>query len=455
MDLDPVYTFIESNRDAFIEDLRRVIRVPSLSTQKGGTKKCADLLVEMMKEVGIAAITIDTDRQPVVFGEATSQVGNRTLLIYNHYDVVPADPLEEWCCDPFAAEIRDGKIIGRGATDSKGNLMSHLKAVEAFLKAEGDLPVNLKFIFDGEEEIGSPSLPKFIDSHKELLKADAVLSFDGGFSGGNSPTITFGNGGILYVELRATGASKILHSSRGGHLVPNAAWELVWALSTIKDPDERVLIDGFYDNVRSLTAGDEALMRAVDWDDEEQYAAFGVKRFLKDLKGMDAIRTLFFEPKCTICGFTAGYSGPGAKTSLPNTASAKLHFSLTADQLPEEIFQKLKEHLAKSGFQNIELIKHAATEPSVCSVKSTIAQATIKAAETVYEDKPFVMSRLNGYGRQSTWIANRLGVEGSMTGIGPPHFNGHAPNEFITVEHYMKGIQYAAAIWKIYSEFMP
>ncbi|MFX0202225.1 MAG: M20/M25/M40 family metallo-hydrolase [Candidatus Hodarchaeota archaeon] len=451
MSLNETYSYIDVNQDRFVEDLRRFVRIPSISTQKGGTRKCAELLVEMMREIGIGARIIETEWQPYVFGEVKSQVSNKTLLIYNHYDVVSPDPTEAWTCDPFAAELREGKIIGRGATDSKGNLMAHLKAVEAFFEASGDVPINLKFIFDGEEEIGCVSMPGFIETYKPLLMADAVLSFDSGFTDGEAPTITFGNGGILYLEFIARGSEKILHSSRAGHLVKNPIWELVWALSTLKDPSERVLIDGFYDNIRAITEEDENLMKEVPWDDQKQYKTFGVKDFLKGLKGVDALRTMFFEPKCTICGFNAGYSGRGVKTVLPNIASAKVHFSLTADQLPNEILDKLKTHLLKHGYGSIELTELTATEPSVCSTQSEIAEATKGAVEPVYGAKPLVLPRLYGYGRQSTWIANRLGIEGVMTGIGPPDFNGHAPNEFMTVEHFIKGIKFAATIWQVYS----
>lgn len=450
MSLDRVYSYIESNQDRFIEDLRKIVRIPSISTQEGGTKKCAELLVELMREVGIEARVMETEWQPFVFGEVKSHIGKKTLLVTGHYDVVSPDPVKDWVYDPFAAEIHEGKIIGRGATDSKGNLMTHLKAVESF-KTVGDLPLNLKFLFDGEEEIGSPSMPKFIDEHKELLKADAVLTFDGSFREVNAPTISFGNGGILYVEIEATGANKVNRSSYSGHLVPHPAWDLVWALSTVKSPDERVLIDGFYDNVKPPTEDQMRVLMEAPWDDEQQYKRLGIKRFVKDLKGIDALRTLLFEPKCTICGLSAGYP-PGVQTILPNHAKAKIDFRLVPDQLPDDIFQKLKDNLLKHGIKNIKLTKLAATEPSYCSMPSNIGQATIKAAKEVWKEEPFVRPKSIGYGRQSSWIANRLGIEeGVGTGIGPRNARQHHPNEFMTIENFIKGIKYTTNIWHNYA----
>lgn len=452
VNLRAVYRSIDEMAEKYVEDLRGLIRLPSISTEAGGTRQCGERLRCMMEQLGIETRLLETHWQPYVFGQMKSRGSDKTLLVYNHYDVVSADPLQEWICDPFAAELRDGKIIGRGATDSKGNLMAHLAAVESFVRVAQDVPINLKFLFDGEEEIGCVSMPALLREHRELLHADAVLSFDSGFTDGDAPTITFGNGGILYLEVTARGGRKILHSSRGGNLVPNPLWDLVWALATLKGPDQRIRIERFYENVRPVTSADEALMQDMPWDDARQREAFGVEEFLRDLSGVEAVRAMFFEPKCTLCGITGGYAGEGVKTVLPNVASAKIHFSLTADQLPDEILDKLRAHLQRQGCENLELRTLSATEPSVCSPDSEIGKATRRAAEQVYGAKSVVLPRLYGYGRQATWIANRLGVQGVMTGIGPPDFNGHAPNEFITLSHFIRGIKYAATIWAYFGQ---
>src|SRR5215471_4627153 len=256
--LDNVYRAIDENRERFIADLQRVVRQPSISSQNIGVRECAALLVSMMADLGIEARVMETAGLPVVYGEIrATRPDAPTLLIYNHYDVQPPDPVEEWTHPPFGAEIVDGVMYGRGTTDAKGNLLAHLKAIDAFRAAGVPLPCNVKFILDGEEESGSPSLPAFVAAHKELLAADAALSFDGGFQGGDRPQVGFGSSGLLYVEIRVRGASKDLHSARA-RLVENPAWRLVWALSALKGPEERVNLPGFYDAIRPVTPADRA-----------------------------------------------------------------------------------------------------------------------------------------------------------------------------------------------------
>src|SRR5215212_6277385 len=279
-DLTAVYGAVERERERFIADLQRVVRQPSISSQRIGVRECAELLVEMMGDLGIDARVMETAGLPVVYGEIRSPNADApTLVIYNHYDVQPPEPLDEWTHPPFGAEIADGILIGRGATDAKGNLLAHLKAVDAFRSAGVPLPCHLKFLFDGEEESGSPSLPAFVAAHTELLAADAALSFDGGFEASDRPRVGFGSSGLLYVEIRAKGAAEDLHSARA-RLVENPAWRLVWALASLKGPDERVTLEGFYEPIRPPSAVERAALERAGWDDEAQMRDLGVTRFL-------------------------------------------------------------------------------------------------------------------------------------------------------------------------------
>lgn len=450
-DLSPVYAYVDEHADRMVADLQRLIRQPSISSANLGVRECAELLVEMMGDVGITARVIETDGLPVVYGEINSDRPEApTLLIYTHYDVQPADPESDWESPPFEARRVGDRIIGRGATDAKGNLMAHLKAVEA-LRATTGLPINVKFIFDGEEESGSPSLPAFVERHRDLLAAEAALSFDGGFDAGDVPRVSLGTSGLLFVQMRARGGSKDLHSARA-RLVPNPAWKLVWALASIKGPDGRVRIEGFYDAVRPPTPLERSLLEQAGWDDEAQKRDLGVDEFLGGVSGVDALEQLLFTPTCNIAGFASGYVGEGNKTLLPATAAVNVDFRLVVDQDPADIFQRLRKHLDDHGFADVELHDLGSIEPSRVPADSPFARVVVEAARRVYGREPSLRPSESASGRQAVWLAGKLGIPGAGTGIGPPDWRGHAANEFITVRHYLAGIKYAATIWSLFGE---
>jgi acetylornithine deacetylase/succinyl-diaminopimelate desuccinylase-like protein len=451
LDLSTTYSYIEANRDRFIEELRAVIRQPSVSTQDRGVKECAELIRGMMEHVGIEAKVIPTPGQPVVFGHLRSPGAAKTLLIYNHYDVQPVEPLDAWEHPPFDAVLVGDRIIGRGSTDSKGNLVSHLKAVEALRATVGKTPVNIKFIFDGEEENGSPNLPGFFDEHRDLLTADAALSFDGGFEASGRPRVQLGSSGLLYIEMRAKGPARDLHSGRA-RLVENPAWKLIWALSSMKGRDERITIDGFYDDILPPKEDERVLLDNAGWDDKTHMEEYGVDRFLLDVKGVAAMERLLFQPTCNIAGFKSGYLGEGKKTIVPSEASVKVDFRLVHKQDPKDILEKVRRHLALHGFADIEVKVLGQVDPSRTTVKSKIAQAMIVAARETYGKEPMVRPTGEASGRQGPWFASRLGIEGAASGIGPPKWRGHAPNEFMTTGHFINGIKYAARIWANYAQ---
>jgi acetylornithine deacetylase/succinyl-diaminopimelate desuccinylase-like protein len=419
-----------------------------VSSQNRGVRECAALIVDRMRAIGMDARTMETDGQPVVFGELrAARADAPTLLIYNHYDVQPAEPLEEWHHPPFAAEIDGDRIIGRGATDAKGNLVCHLAAAEAFLRAADGPPVNLKFLFDGEEESGSPSLPAFVEEHRNLLRCDYTLSFDGGFDPSDRPTITLGSSGLLYVQLDCQGASKDLHSARA-RLVPNPAWRIVWALGTLKGANERIMIDGFYDDVLPPDQDERRLLEEYTWDNAAQRRHLGVDHFLTGVTGTAALERLLFQPTCNIAGFAAGYAGEGTKTVLPHLARAHLDFRLVWRQDPNDILIKLNQHLDRHGYGDIRVTPRSRIEPSRAPARSRASLAVIEAARETYEPvPPLVKPRSEASGRQSCWLGARLDVPGVATGVGPPDWLGHAPNEFMTLGHFYKGIHYAINIW--------
>ncbi len=455
-DLDAVYKAIDAHDSQFVADLQRAVRQPSISSQNIGVHECAALLVAMMQDLGIDARVMETAGLPVVYGEIRAPRADApTLVIYNHYDVQPAEPLDEWTHPPFAATIVDGVMYGRGTTDAKGNLLAHLKAVDAFQRAGVPLPCHLKFLFDGEEESGSPSLPAFVAAHTDLLAADAALSFDGGFAADDRPQIGFGSSGLLYVEIRVRGASKDLHSARA-RLVENPAWRLVWALAGLKDADERVTLDGFYDPIRPITPVERAALARTGWDDAAQQRELGVTRFLGGVSGTAALERLLFTPTCNIAGFATGWMGEGHKTVLPSRAACRLDFRLVANQDPGAVLAALRRHLDTHGCADFAIEDMGSIEPSRTALDTPFAQLIIESARQVYCVEPDIRPTHDASGRQGVWLGGQLGgIPSAGTGVGPPDWHGHAPDEFITLSHYLRGIKYSATIMDQFARESP
>ncbi len=451
MDLSPVNAYIEANRSRFIEELRNLVRQPSISSENKGVKECADLIRQMMERVGIDAHVIPTKGHPIVFGRLHSPSAKKTLLIYNHYDVQPVEPLNAWESPPLEARIVGDRIIGRGSTDSKGNLLAHLKAAEAFLATMKATPLSLKFLFDGEEESGSPNLPAFVENHRDLIEADAVLSFDGGSEASGRPRIQLGSSGLLYVEMRAKGPKEDLHSGRA-RLVENPAWSLIWVLDSMKGEDEHILIEGFYNDIVPPNEEEIRLLNDSGWKDQPHLEEYGVDHFLLGVKGIEACKRLLFQPTCNISGFKSGHVGEGMKTIVPSEAVVRVDFRLVHKQDPKDIFKKIERHLEHHGFHDIEIKIMEQIEPSRSPLRSKIAQALIAAARETYGKEPMIRPTGEASGRQGPWIAIRLSIEGASSGIGPPKWHGHAPNEFMTIGHFIEGIKYAANVWAKYAE---
>lgn len=451
-DLSATFQYVDDNSEELIAEYQRLVRQPSVSSSGEGVPECAELLVELMQSAGIDARVVPTEGQPIVFGEAKSNNPDApTLLHYSHYDVQPGDagdPL--WDAPPFEAQRFGDRIVGRGTTDAKGNVMAFVQAVKA-LNATGGLPINLKFVFDGEEESGSPSLPGFVEEHREMLAADALLGFDGGFRAGDKPHVSLGNSGLLTCQLRAMGGAKDLHSARA-RLVPNAAWKMVWALNSMKDPDGHVNIEGFYDDVRPVSERERELVEEAGFFDPDWHEDLGVDRFLNDVTGVDALEQLLFTPTCNINGFASGFVGDGAKTLLPSTATVNLDFRLVMDQDPVDIFNKLRKHLDDSGFEDIELIERGFIEPSRTDADAPFARIVAEAAREVLDREPSLWPTGDASGRTTHWIATRIGIQSAGTGIGPPDWRGHAANEFMLVPYFVNGIKYAVRIWDMVGE---
>ena len=450
--LKPALEHISRNKDRFLQDFRTLLKQPSVSAQKIGIEDCARIVRKQMDVAGIDSRILPVENgSPVVFGQVKSKSSSKTLLIYGHYDVQPPEPLEKWVSGPFDAKMTGTKIVSRGAADSKNNVVSFIKATESFLKSSGDVPLNLKFVVEGEEEIGSPHLAVFVDDNAERLKADSVVCYDGDLAESGRAKFELGVKGLLYVELRCKKAKEDLHSSYAP-LAENPAWRLVWAMSTIKGPDEKILVKGWYDDVEPFSAGQSRLMNRIQWDGKGLLKEWGVKSFPRAKSVREAFRHYMTEPTCTICGFKTGYIGEGSKTVLPGSAMLKIDFRLVNSMNPRKQLKLLKEHLHKHGFDDVQVKALGLVEPSTTRPSAPIAKAAEKAAKIVFGRSPVVMPR-NPASGPDYLFTKHLGMDSIWTGSGPPsaYSHAHAPNEFTTVENFMNGVRYIASIMDCYA----
>lgn len=435
--LAKVEEHIEQNREAYLQELFTLLRQKSISAQNIGMEECSELLKSMMEESGIEARIIPTAGQPVVYGEMIKDPEAFTLLIYGHYDVQPADPLEEWNSPPFEPTIRDGKIYCRGAGDNKGQLITHLLAIRSYKEILKDIPINLKFIFEGEEESGSPNLESFVQDHKDLLKADLVYTSDGPMHDSGAPIVLLGVRGMLYVELKAKGAEWDNHSGNKGNIVPNPAWKLIDLLRTMRDEEGRVLIEGFYDNIRKPTEQELDLLAKMPFDKKELGVQIGYPDF--DMDAVDYYSKLTLEPTFNIAGFTSGYGGEGSKTIIPATAAVKMDMRLIVDQDPDDIFEKLKKHVEKHA-PDVEVIHHGAMKPSRTSADLKVVGIVQNAVRNAYRQEPVVQPCMGGSLPDYVWT-DVLGAPSVVIPYANFDEANHSPNENIGVENFFNGIK--------------
>jgi acetylornithine deacetylase/succinyl-diaminopimelate desuccinylase-like protein len=374
----------------------------------------------------------------------------RTLLFYNHYDVQPPDPLDEWTSGPFEPVLRDGKLYGRGVSDDKGNIISRLLVIRALKERFGGVPCNLKFCIEGDEEIGSPQIAPFVQQHRELLRADACIWEWGHALWDGSPTLMLGAKGLLCVELRLQTANRDVHSSYAT-VVPNPAWRLAWALACIKAPDERILIEGFYDDVADPTEEELATVRILPDDGPEFLASLGLEMAVLGVNDVDYRRRHIFEPTCTINGLTSGYQGAGTKTVLPSRAVAKLDFRLVSGQDPQDILAKLRRHLHKQGFEDIVIAESSSERPARSPMDDPFVDLCQAAAREVYGRDAYLVPTMAATGPMYHFVHD-LGTPCVMAGINYVGGCDHAPNEHIRVTDFINGSKHIAAILQRFGE---
>jgi len=438
-------TYISEHLDEWVAELAVLCAQPSISANGGSMESCTGLVADMLRKRGLVAEILPTRGQPVVYGEASGR-SPKTLLFYNHYDVQPPEPLELWDSPPFQLSERDGMLFARGVSDDKGHLVCRLAALDALRAVMGGFPVGVKFLIEGEEESGSPSLAPFIATHRDKLAADACVWEFGGVDADGVPLLHAGMRGICYVGLRARTASLDAHSGIGGSIFPNAAWRLVWALNTLKDPDERIRIPGFYDDVQPATARDLELLAAIPDPSADYLERYGLEGFLGGRTGgVELKRAEVFEPTCTICGLTSGYQGPGTKTVLPAEATAKVDFRLAPDQKPADILVKLREHLDREGFDDIEIADLGNEPPGRTDPDHPFLRLVVDTARGIYEQEMLVVPMTGGSGPNRAFI-EYLGVPIATPGISHPGARVHAPNENVRLDLFEKGIRHTARI---------
>jgi acetylornithine deacetylase/succinyl-diaminopimelate desuccinylase-like protein len=442
--MEKVLQYIDDHADEFIARVQALCRQPSIAAQGIGMEEMAAMVTEMLRGLGADAHLVPTSGYPVVFGQIGGPAGSKTLGFYNHYDVQPPEPLELWESEPFAAEIRDGHIYARGVADNKGNLVSRICAVEAYQQVKGALPLTVKFIVEGEEEIGSVHLKEFARENRDLIACDGLIWESGYKNRSEQPVTSLGVKGILYIELRVRGANTDAHSATAA-VIPSPVWRLVWALNSLKGPDERVAIPGFYDDVRPPTAAEMDLLKKMPLDEKLWRSSIDIDDFVLGLTGLPLKEKYLLQPTCNLCGLEAGYTGEGLKTVLPNAAMCKIDFRLVPDQDPHKILDNLRTFLDEQGFDDIEIKLWDADWAHRTDPHDPLVKAVVTAAERVYDEPPVVVPTSAGSGPRYT-LCGELGIPSAGAGTGYYDSKNHAPNENIRVADFIEGVKHIAVL---------
>lgn len=445
--------YIKDNEGRWFEELFSLLRIPSISSDpnhKGDMLRCAERLTQLLKEAGAdEAAVYPTDGHPVVFGQKIVSSELPTVLVYGHYDVQPVDPLELWKSDPFEPEIHDGAIWGRGANDDKGQLFMHLKAFE-YLVRSGKLRHNVKFIFEGEEEIGSPSLAKWAEANKERLAASVILVSDTTMISDKVPSINCGMRGLSYLEVKVTGPNKDLHSGHYGGAVANPINVLCDMISSLIDKDGRITVKGFYDNVVELSSADRAQLARAPFDLEEYKHFLGINE-VKGEKGYTTLERTGIRPCLDVCGIWGGFIGEGSKTVLPSEAHAKISMRLVPNQDSETISRLFTEHFLSIAppYVKVEVRPCHGGNGFLIPISSKAYQAASRAMAEVYGTDP-VPSRGGGSIPILADLQHILGIDPLLMGFGLERDTIHSPNESYLLSQFFAGIRSLALFYKYY-----
>jgi acetylornithine deacetylase/succinyl-diaminopimelate desuccinylase-like protein len=439
-----VASYINSNKERYVEELKEFLRIPSISTlaeNKPDMIIAASFVLNKLNEAGMENVRIiETKGHPLVYADWLHAPGKPTVLVYGHYDVQPVDPIELWDSPPFEPTIKGENIYARGATDDKGQMFMHIKNVEAFFKTEGKLPCNLKFIIEGEEEIGSGNLEEFVNNNQDLLKCDAVVISDTSLYGPGIPTLTYGLRGLCYMEVTVTGPNRDLHSGTFGGGVDNPINVLAGMISTLKDNNGKIKIPGFYEDVINLTKKERENFKRLPFSERQYAKSLGVKE-LSGEKGYSTLERVWARPTLDCNGIFGGFTGEGAKTVLPSKATAKISMRLVPNQDPKKIGKLFAKYISKIAPKSVKLeIKdlHGAY-PIATSLNDKATTAAANALSKVFGKKTVFM-REGGSIPIVVTFAKKLKAAPVLMGMGLNTENLHSPNEHFNLNHFHMGI---------------
>lgn len=443
--MENLYAHINENKDNYLEELKKFCSQPSVAAENRGMDEMVELVEQKLISIGaeVKKVKVD-DSYNYLLAEikAKNPSKAKTIVIYNHYDVQPETPVDLWDTPPFEPTIKDGQFFARGVADNKGNLLFRLQLIEAWKKVNGDLPVNIKWVIEGEEEIGSPNIPKLAKEYGDFWKdSDICIWETGGVDSDGAPNVTLGWKGCLYIELLSQFNERDLHSQQAA-IVDSPVWKLVQALATFKNLNGEVVIEGFYDDVREPTEAEMKLMKEMEFDPVKFKESQGADKLLADVnKKVAFLKQMYFTPTANIAGIWGGYTEEGGvKTVMPNKATAKMDFRLVADQKADVILQKVRNHLDKHGFEDIEIKTYVQLEYGKSRVENEFIQKSLECLEKEYGHKPVVSITSLGSGPVYA-IASQFDIPVTVFGAGHPQSKAHAPNENIFVDDYFKAMR--------------
>jgi len=443
LDLADVFAYVDEHREEFVDQLIDYVRRPSISAHGVGIAEVAEYIAGVLREIGLNTRVIPTAGWPMVLGERIERPGAPTVLLYGHYDVQPPDPLEEWITPPFEPTIRDGRLYARGVGDNKGQHLAQILALKSLLAVRGALPCNVKVLLEGEEEVGSPHMPAFIQEHRDDVMADLVITSDGPVDESGRSRILFGVRGVLSFELRARGANRDLHSGNFGGVAPNPIWTLVHLLATMKNERGGVTIEGFYDDVLPLTPLEQEALAKLPVDEEAVKSSLGIAEF-DEPRERGYFERLAAWPTFTINGFHGGYGGPGSKTVLPHEAVVKCDVRLVEAQKADDIFAKIEAHVRKHA-PNVEVIRQGSMEPSKTPLDSPYTEPIRRGVALGQGEEPLLVPALGG-SLPDYVFTKVLGIPAFGVPYANPDESNHAPNENLELERFIKGIKTGAAM---------
>lgn len=447
----PVIDFIHTNRDRYVDELKHYLAIPSISAlpqHAGDVQRCAEWTADQMRRIGLEHVSlVETAGHPVAYGDWLHAPGAPTMLLYGHYDVQPVDPVNLWESPPFEATVRDGEIYARGAADDKGQVFMHFKAIEAHLKQQGRLPVNVKVVIEGEEEVGSVNLDRFVEARREQLAADVVVISDSAMFARGVPSICYSLRGLVYCQIDLRGTSSDLHSGIFGGAVANPNMVLAQMLAQLKDRGGRVKIPGFYDAVRPLEDAERHAWEELPFNDRQYRKQIGAPKLFGE-SGYSTLERVWARPTLEVNGLLGGFTGEGAKTVIPAVAMAKVSMRLVPDQDPDVIAKLFEDHVRKIAPKTVEVTvtRMHGGHPWITSYDNPYIQAASRAIEQGF-GKPPVFCREGGSIPVVFTFQKMLGLPSVLFGVGLPDENAHAPNERLDLGNFHNGIVASAILY--------